>query len=302
MSTSSGPMGVQPAIFGGIPSRGVDIPICAVFIACFLAIGATHMTIFQKNRRRGHKFVPSALCFGFSMARVATFTMRIVWATRPTNQNVTIAANALVAAGVILLWCINRVFATRLLGEFHPRLYTKPFFEFALRRLPYVVIICCIPMVLVAMVLQIKTTNPHIRVITGILLKVVISFFLVFTFSPFIVLAVTLLLPGRKSEAEVARMGKGKTSTKVAVIAIATTLLCWELGIRSATMLQRLPANAAPWYYSKAAFYVFVPAFELAVSCMFAATRVDRLFYVKGKEEVGVERGEEKGQTMVRSV
>lgn len=96
-------MGVQPAIFGGIPSRGVDIPICAVFIACFLAIGATHMTIFQKNRRRGHKFVPSALCFGFSMARVATFTMRIVWATRPTNQNVTIAANALVAAGVILL-------------------------------------------------------------------------------------------------------------------------------------------------------------------------------------------------------
>lgn len=83
--------------------------------------------------------------------------------------------------------------------------------------------------VLVAMVLQIKTTNPHIRVITGILLKVVISFFLAFTFSPFIVLAVTLLLPGRKSEAEVARMGKGKTSTKVAVIAIATTLLCWEL-------------------------------------------------------------------------
>lgn len=83
--------------------------------------------------------------------------------------------------------------------------------------------------VLVAMVLQIKTTSPHIRVSTGILLKVVISFFLVFTFSPFIVLAVTLLLPGRRSEAEVARMGKGETSTKVAVIAAATTLLCWEL-------------------------------------------------------------------------
>lgn len=76
--------------------------------------------------------------------------------------------------------------------------------------------------VLVAMVLQFKTTNPHIRIVTGILLKVVISFFLAFTFSPFLVLALTLLLP---AEVE----GKGKTSTKVAVIVAATTLLCWEL-------------------------------------------------------------------------
>lgn len=39
----------------------------------------------------------------------------------------------------------------------------------------------------------------------------------------------TVLVPGRKSEAEVERVGMGKTSTKVAVIAVATTLLCWEL-------------------------------------------------------------------------
>lgn len=76
--------------------------------------------------------------------------------------------------------------------------------------------------VLVAMVLQFKTTNPHIRVVTGILLKVVISFFVAFTFSPFLVLAITMLLP---AEVE----GTGKTSTKVAVIVVATTLLCWEL-------------------------------------------------------------------------
>lgn len=54
-------------------------------------------------------------------------------------------------------------------------------------------------------------------------------FFLAFTFSPFLVLAMTVLVPGRKSEAEVERVGMGKTSTKVAVIAVATTLLCWEL-------------------------------------------------------------------------
>lgn len=100
---SSGPMGMPPAILGGVPSHNVDMPVCAVIIACYLAVGATHMTIFQKNRIAKRIFLPSALCFGFSMARVATFTMRIVWATRPTNKNVAIAANALVAAGVILL-------------------------------------------------------------------------------------------------------------------------------------------------------------------------------------------------------
>lgn len=48
-------------------------------------------------------------------------------------------------------------------------------------------------------------------------------------------------------------------------------------------------------YYSKPAFYVFVPVFELAVSCMYAAVRVDRLFYVEGKAE-GRVVGEEKGE------
>lgn len=79
------------------------------------------------------------------------------------------------------------------------------------------------------MVLQFKSTNPHTRTVTGILLKVVISFFLAFTFSPFLVLAMTVLVPGRKSDAEVESVGIGKTRTKVAVITIATTLLCWEL-------------------------------------------------------------------------
>jgi hypothetical protein len=83
------------------------------------------------------------------------------------------------------------------------------------------------------MVQELKSTDPHIHAIDGILLKVVIAFFLVFTFSPFLALAVTLLFPGRKSEAEVfalqQRLGTGNTATKAAVIVIATTLLCWEL-------------------------------------------------------------------------
>jgi len=43
---------------------GVDIPITAVFLLLFIIGAATHMTIFQLNRKRGHKFVFSGLIFG----------------------------------------------------------------------------------------------------------------------------------------------------------------------------------------------------------------------------------------------
>jgi len=49
---------------GGIPSKKTDIPISAVFLFLFIVGAATHMTIFQLNRRRGHKFRMSMIVFG----------------------------------------------------------------------------------------------------------------------------------------------------------------------------------------------------------------------------------------------
>jgi hypothetical protein len=67
------------------------------------------MAIFQRNRAQGRMFMPSVLCFGFCMARLVTFTMRIVWAVEPTNPNVAIVSNVFIAAGVILLVCTAAV-------------------------------------------------------------------------------------------------------------------------------------------------------------------------------------------------
>jgi hypothetical protein len=49
---------------GGAPEIGVDIPITAVFLAMFIMGAVAHMTIFQLNRRKGHKFLMSGLLFG----------------------------------------------------------------------------------------------------------------------------------------------------------------------------------------------------------------------------------------------
>jgi len=75
--------------------------------------------------------------------------------------------------------------------------------------------------------------NPHILHIDSIIFKTALALFVAFTFSPFFVLLVTLLIPGRKSENDVRalqdRLGTGHTPKKVAVIVVATSLLLWEL-------------------------------------------------------------------------
>ena len=87
--------------------------------------------------------------------------------------------------------------------------------------------------VIVAVVQKFKTVNPHILHIDSVIFKTALGLFVTFTFSPFIGLLLTLLVPGRKSEAEVRalqqRLGTGRTATKVGVIAVATSLLLWEL-------------------------------------------------------------------------
>lgn len=83
--------------------------------------------------------------------------------------------------------------------------------------------------------------------------------------------------------------------------------------IRVVTILQTYPMSSAPWYahpaqavvshlgneksrfgsannlhryYSKPAFYIFLPTFEIIVLVMYAVARVDRMFYApKGDEQ-----------------
>jgi hypothetical protein len=49
---------------GGVPKKNVDIPITAVFLALFMISATWHMTIFQLNNKKGHKFLFNAALFG----------------------------------------------------------------------------------------------------------------------------------------------------------------------------------------------------------------------------------------------
>ena len=48
---------------GGPPVKHIDIPVQATFLALFAIGAATHMTLFQLNKKRGHKFLPNLFLF-----------------------------------------------------------------------------------------------------------------------------------------------------------------------------------------------------------------------------------------------
>ncbi|KAJ4245857.1 hypothetical protein NW757_009712 [Fusarium falciforme] len=110
------------ATFGGYPTPSVDDPICGVFIAFFLASAIFNMAIYIRNRGRGHKFLFSAVLFGFSIARIVACSLRIVVGSKPHQVNTVIASQVFNSAGVVMIFVINLFFAQRILRAYHPRL------------------------------------------------------------------------------------------------------------------------------------------------------------------------------------
>jgi len=116
------PPGVKApnAVPGGIPDQKADIPVCGVLIAFFAINAIIHLQIFKQNKTQGRLFVFSMLVFGFCMARITTFSIRIAWAKNPTNRDLAITAQVLLSAGVVLLFIVNLVCAQRIVGALHP--------------------------------------------------------------------------------------------------------------------------------------------------------------------------------------
>ena len=94
-----GPFSPEAAILGGIPTKGLDVPVTAIFLVLFLIGAVTHFAIHEINGKRGHKFHLSDMVFDFCMVRTVTCTMRIVWAFRPKNNSIVLAAEIFENAG-----------------------------------------------------------------------------------------------------------------------------------------------------------------------------------------------------------
>ncbi|MCJ1479679.1 hypothetical protein MMC13_008365 [Lambiella insularis] len=300
------------AALGGLPTIALDVPITAVFMFLYLCGAASHMTIFQVNRRRGHKFLMSAAMFGFCMTRTVTCIMRIVWATRPTNVSIGIAASIFVAAGVVLLFVINLVFAQRILRATHPKHGWHPLVDLSFTLL-YALIVASLIILISFTVLTFYTLDPYKRQVARDLQLYGGTLFAVVAFLPIPMVLLGIILP-RKSRVE--KFGSGRFRTKVSILLTAAFLLSLGAWFRiSTSYLTPRPGNNPAWYQSKACFYVFDFGVEIVVILLYVLVRVDRRFYIpngsKGpgdylglglKAEVNgdIEKTEEEGRTVTR--
>lgn len=266
----------QTAQLGGRPTKSVDVPISAVLVFLFACSAAINMTIFQINRRRSHKFVLSALLFGFSMARIVANSLRIGLATHPTNISLAIAAGVFTNAGVMLLFVVNLIFSQRILRAYHPKLgWGKPatlFFKFL-----FFSIAACLIMVVIAVVYGFYTLNPATRQRLRDIQLTASTYLAILAFLPLPIVALCLLLP-RKAPMD--KFGQGRMRTKIYLLTFTSTLLALGAGFRTGVAFVIRPANDPAWFHHKACYYIFNYTIELIVVFSYALSRFDRRFHI----------------------
>ncbi|KAI0482071.1 hypothetical protein GGR56DRAFT_618351 [Xylariaceae sp. FL0804] len=275
---SGPPYAPDIAEVGGLPDVMPDIPVCAALIVVYVAFAATNMTIFQLNRRRGHKFVMSGMLFGFCMSRIVSLVLRIAWATRQANVRLSIAATIFVNAGVLLLYIVNLIFAQRLLRARQPALGWHRTLGIAFRAV-YAGIGAALACLVVAVVLGAYTLDARTLRQTRDVELAAVTYMLVFAALPLVLLALAHGLLPRHPAAE--RFGHGSMRFKAGLLALTTSLCVLIAGFNAGALwAPPRPRDDPAWYQSKPAFYCFHFAVEITVLALFTISRVDRRFHI----------------------
>ncbi|KAH8808936.1 hypothetical protein F5884DRAFT_387424 [Xylogone sp. PMI_703] len=272
----SAPYPPQTASLGGTPTKGVDIPATSVFLLPFLIGAIANMTIFQINKRAGHKFIMSGMLFGFCVSRVVTCCLRIAWAVHPHNIRLAIAATIFTAAGVIILIIVNLVFALRILRAHHPNWAWSKWFYLAFR-IYIATILAMLVCLITANIQSFFTLNPAIHAHDRVLILIGTTYFAVAAFLPLPAIALRLLLPRQPS---VDKFGQGRLRTKIRILFVTSFLLCLGASFRAGTTYVQPPVAKPRWYDSRACFYLFDFTVEIIVVYLSVIMRIDKRFHI----------------------
>ena len=303
----SPPYPATTAALGGLPTIGVDVPICAVFLVLYMIGAASHMTILQINLKKGHKFLISGMIFGFCMSRIVTTVLRITWAVYPHNARLAIAANIFVQAGIVLLFIVNLLFAQRVIRAAHPNAGWHPIFHYLFVAI-YVIIVLTLCALIASVVQQSYTLDMNAKRIDHDIQLYGGTYYAVVSFLPIPLVIGGLIIP-RKTRVE--KFGSGRFRHKIAILLLAAVLLCAGASFRAGTNYAggKRPRTDPASYQNKACFYVFNFTVEVLVIYLYVVVRVDKRFHVPNKshgpgdysrklEESGAEKSTESTEGM----
>ncbi|PWN23278.1 hypothetical protein BCV69DRAFT_280887 [Microstroma glucosiphilum] len=264
------------AVVGGVPTVSVDVPICAVFLAIFVLLAAGHMTLFQINKRRGHKFIFSGLCFGFTMSRITACVFRLVWATRPGDSDISLVASVFLNAGILLVYIMNNFFAWRMVRSAHPSFGWNPI----VRKLNAILLWGCIALIPLIVLIVLRVKEPrvaHIQRGATIMSRIAQTYFLVVAVSSAFLLAYAMTRPGQPKDP----FGRHSWNGKAVVLALGITFACIQSGFRTGTTWAQAPLASNPaWWDSKAAFYCFNFAMDVCILFTYLVGRIDQRLHV----------------------
>ncbi len=210
------------------------------------------------------------------MARIMALTLRIVWASHPTNANVLIAASVFTAAGVLLLFVVNLIFAQRIVRAYHPGFGWHRAVTLVFRFLIFSVIALLI-MVITVTVHSFFTLDPDARDKDRKVQLFVGTYLAVLAFLPIPIVTLAAAFP-RKTRVE--KFGSGRFRTKLALILFTSTLLTLGAGFRVGINFSPRPITNPAWYHSKPAYYCFNYVIEIIVVYTYVIARFDRRFHI----------------------
>jgi hypothetical protein len=216
---------------------------------------------------------------GFCMARIVTLSLRISWAYFPHNVKLAIAAQVFVAAGVVIIFIVNLVFAQRMIRASHPRFGWHPMLGSWTFKLIYIIIFLTITMLITATVDSFYVISPYIHHVDRSIQLYGVTCFAIIAFLPIPLVLLLLAIP-RSHPLD--NFGKGHWRTKPVILLTGTTLIAFGAIYRAVTTwFTMVPmSQPMPSYLHKAAFYIANFTVEILVVYLYGFTRVDQHFYV----------------------
>ena len=264
-------------MIGGRPTVREDIPVSAVLLLLYVVGAVSNQSMFQMNRRKAHRFYMSWAMFGFCMARVATMVLRIAWTTRPNNARLAIAAGIFTNIGVLVIYIILLLLVMRVFRATHPKLgWNKHLGKTVL--VSYFALGGALCLTIGFTIVTFYTLDPTLRTVALWVQRAAILYILIFNLVTMTLLLLSWLLP-RASHSD--NFGTGSMESKMKILAVAVFFSVFIAGFRMGLSWSptRLASNA-PWYDSKAAFYVIEFGFEIFILYWLLAARFDRRYYV----------------------
>lgn len=223
------------------------------------------------------------------MSRLVANSMRIAWTCHPMNIRLAIAAQVFVAAGILLLFILNLLFAQRMLRAAFPRFGWSRLVSWAFKLL-YILVVVTLAMVITVMIQSLFTLDANTLRIDHDVLRAGSTYLAVISFLPLPIVCLILIFSGFKP---IESPGKGSWYAKAFTVLLAGSLLCLGASFRTATVwMPPRPITHPAWYDSKVCFYVFDFGLDWTVVMIFLFARVDQRFWVPdGSSKVRHYRG-----------